>query len=363
MNDPFRRTALAVSVCIGLILAIGMVSGTANAAGPTAVGLGTAGSFAVLAGTPAITNTGATTVTGDVGIHPAAAVTGFPPGIVNGTIHAADAVALQAKSDLVNAYVDAAGRPATATHATLGGLTLPGGTYNSGGATLGLTGTLTLDGQSVPSSVWIFQATSDLVTASASSVSFINGAQPCNVFWQVTSSATLGSGSIFAGTILALTDITMASGVTLSGRALARNGAVTLIDDTIATSSCAAAQAALPTCPPDLVGVATGCSRTPAPVATATPTSATTMSPTATPPASSSTVASATATATPLSAAAAVTSTPGAATALLTGLPSTSTDDETLGYLILPILLIIFLILYLVARARRRRAAPITPVI
>jgi ice-binding like protein len=363
MNDPFRRTALAVSVCIGLILAIGTVSSTANAAGPTTVGLGTAGSFAVLAGTPAITNTGATTVTGDVGIHPAAAVTGFPPGIVNGTIHAADAIALQAKSDLVNAYVDAAGRPATATHATLGGLTLPGGTYNSGGATLGLTGTLTLDGQSVPSSVWIFQATSDLVTASASSVTFINGAQPCNVFWQVTSSATLGSGSFFAGTILALTDITMASGVTLSGRALARDGAVTLINDTLVTSSCASAQAALPTCPPDLVGLATGCTRgpTPAPVSTATPT--TTTPPTATPSASSSAVGVATATPGSAATPSTATATPAAATPLIAGLPATSTDDETLPYLILPILLIIFLVLYLVARARRRRASPITPVI
>jgi hypothetical protein len=100
-----------------------------------------------------------------VGIHPAASVTGFPPGIVGGTIHAGDAVALQAKSDLTVAYLDAASRPLTATHGALGGLTLVGGVYNAGGVSLNLTGTLTLDGQNDPNSFWIFQATSDLTTS------------------------------------------------------------------------------------------------------------------------------------------------------------------------------------------------------
>jgi hypothetical protein len=225
---------MAVTLAIGMLVVVQ----TAHAAGPPTVQLGTAGAFAVLAGTPDVTNTGPTTITGDLGIHPAAAVTGFPPGTVNGTIHAADAVALQAKSDLVSAYVDAAGRPVTATHGTLGGLTLVGGVYNAGGVTLDLTGTLTLDGQNDPNSVWIFQATSDLVTASSSTVRFVNGGQPCNVFWQVTSSATLGSGSTFVGTILALTSITMNDGVNVNGRALARNGTVTLINDTITRSTC-----------------------------------------------------------------------------------------------------------------------------
>ena len=220
----------------------------ALAAGPATVGLGTAAAFAVLAGTPAVTNTGPSTITGDLGIHPAAAVTGFPPGVVNGTIHAADGVALLAKSDLVIAYDDAASRtPATVVAGgTLGGQTLVAGVYNAGGVTLDLTGTLTLDGQNDPNSVWIFQATSDLVTASSSSVAFINGGQPCNVFWQVTSSATLGSGSTFVGTILALTSITMANGVTLDGRALARNGDVTLIDDTITRSTCSTVPGPVP---------------------------------------------------------------------------------------------------------------------
>jgi hypothetical protein len=225
-----------------LTLAIGMLAAgqTALAAGPAPVGLGTAAPFAVLAGTPAVTNTGPSVITGDLGISPGAAVTGFPPGIVNGTIHKADAVAVQAKSDLVTAYTVAAGLPVTATHGTLGGLTLPGGVYNAGGVALDLTGTVTLDGEGDPSSVWVFQATSSLVTASSSKVALINGASPCNVFWQVTSSATLGSGSTFVGTIMALTSITMADSVTVNGRALARNGDVTLINDKI-NNSCSAA--------------------------------------------------------------------------------------------------------------------------
>jgi Ice-binding-like len=247
MNNRINRARLLVAPGLAVALAIGALAFglTAFAAGPAPVGLGTAAPFAVLAGTPAVTNTGPTTITGDLGISPAAAVTGFPPGTVNGTIHAADAVALQAKSDLVIAYTDAAGRTPATTVAggTLGGKTLVAGVYSAGGSTLGLTGTLTLDGQNDPSAVWIFQATSDLVTASSSTVRFINGASACNVFWQVTSSATLGSGSTFAGTILALTSITLNSGVTLDGRALARNGDVTLIDDTITRATCSAATA------------------------------------------------------------------------------------------------------------------------
>ncbi len=288
---PLVAPGLAVTLAIGA-LAFGL---TAFAAGPAPVGLGTAAPFAVLAGTPAVTNTGPTTITADLGISPAAAVTGFPPGTVNGTIHAADAVALQAKSDLVIAYNDAAGRtPSTAVAGgTLGGKTLVAGVYSAGGTTLGLTGTLTLDGQNDPNAVWIFQATSDLVTASSSTVRFINGAQACNVFWQVTSSATLGSGSTFAGTILALTSITLNSGVTLDGRALARNGEVTLINDTITRATCSAATAtpspsaslnASPAASPSASPSATpGASPTASPAAVSTP--APTLPPTATLPA------------------------------------------------------------------------------
>ncbi|MGO9181319.1 MAG: ice-binding family protein [Candidatus Limnocylindrales bacterium] len=257
---------------VSVTLAIGLLTAaqTAYAAGPAPVGLGTAAPFAVLAGTPAVTNTGPTTITGDLGISPAAAVTGFPPGTVNGTIHAADAVALQAKSDLVTAYNDAAGRAPFTTVAgdTLGGITLVAGVYKGGA--LALTGTLTLDGQNDPSSVWVFQASSSLITASSSSVHLINGASACNVFWQVTSSATLGSGSTFVGTILALTSITLNSGVTLNGRALARNGEVTLISDTITSSTCSAAPS--PTASPSASPTASpSASPTASPMATLSP--------------------------------------------------------------------------------------------
>lgn len=225
---------MAVALATG-VLAAGQ---TAFAAGPAPVGLGTAAPFAVLAGS-AVTNTGPTTITGNLGVDPAASVSGFPPGTVNGTIHKADAVALKAKTDLVTAYNAAAGRtPVTAVAGgTLGGKTLVGGVYS--GDALALTGTLTLDGQNDPSSVWVFQAASSLITASSSKVALIRGASPCNVFWQVTSSATLGSGSTFVGTIMALTSISMADSVTVNGRALARNGDVTLINDKI-NNSCSA---------------------------------------------------------------------------------------------------------------------------
>jgi hypothetical protein len=279
--------AVVAMISIALIIAFGAMAGrTANAATPT-VGLGTAAFYSVLAGTPAVTNTGATTIDRDLGIHPATSVTGFPPGIVGGTIHAGDAVALQAKSDLTVAYLDAASRPLTATHAVLGGLTLVDGVYNSGTATLDLTGTLTLDGQNDPNSVWIFQAQSDLITASTSSVSFIRGGSPCNVFWQVTSSATLGSNSNFVGTILALQSVTLANGVTVNGRTLARNGNVTLINDTFITSTCTGLSVAIPPVliPPTRPPFTIAPSATPAVAPTATPIGAATpaVAPTATP--------------------------------------------------------------------------------
>ena len=209
----------------------------ANAA-EAPVGLGTADSFAVLAGTT-VTNTNASVISGDLGVSPGSAVVGFPPGTVtNGTIHAADAVAAQAQADTTTAYNDAAGRATTAAApADLAGLTLVGGVYT--GPTLGLTGTVTLDAQGDPNTVWIFQSASTLITSSSSVVSLINGANPCNVYWQVGSSATLGSNSTFVGTILALTSITANSGANIQGRLLARNGAVTLDNNTVTRPTCA----------------------------------------------------------------------------------------------------------------------------
>jgi hypothetical protein len=216
-----------------------MLASTAQA-GPPPVLLGTADSFAILGGST-ITNTGDSVINGDLGLHPGTAVTGFPPGTVNGAQHVSDAVAEQAKTDLVTAYKDAAGRAFSATSPPdVGGRTLTAGVYRTGSVpSLGLTGNLTLDAQGDPRAVFIFQIESTLTTATDSSVSLINGAQACNVYWQVGSSATLGTRTAFKGNILALTSISVNEGVTVDGRLLARNGAVTLINDTVTRSQCA----------------------------------------------------------------------------------------------------------------------------
>jgi ice-binding like protein len=225
---------LALFVVAGLI-ALALLAGAAVAAQPP-VGLGTAASFAVLAG-QTVTNTGPSTIAGDVGVAPGTAVTGLQA--VTGTIHAGDAAAGRAQSDLTTAYDDAAGRtPPVSVAADLGGLTLAAGVYRSP-SSLGLTGALTLDAQGDPNAVFVFQAGSTLTTASMSQVNLINGAQACNVFWQTGSSATLGTASVFVGNILALTSISVNDDVTVQGRALARNGAVTLINDAITAAQCA----------------------------------------------------------------------------------------------------------------------------
>ena len=209
----------------------------ANAA--TAPPLNTAAAFAVLAGTT-VTNTGPSVIAGDLGVSPGTAVTGFPPGVVVGTIHSADATAAQAQLDLTAAYNNAAGQPVDATLPTeLGGTIVTPGTYDSAAGTFGITGELTLDGQGDPNAVFIFKTASTLITASASRINLINGAQACNVFWQVGSSATLGTGSSFVGNILALTSITATTGVNVDGRLLARNGAVTLDTNFVRLANCA----------------------------------------------------------------------------------------------------------------------------
>ncbi len=235
MRFRLARIAGRLLVAAGLVAAVVGVDPASAAESP--VGLGTASSFAVLAGST-VTNTGPSVISGDVGVSPGTAVTGFPPGTVsNGTIHAADAVAAQAQLDVTTAYNDAAGRSPTATvTADLGGQTLVSGVYS--GPTLGLTGALTLDAQGDPTAVFIFQAGSTLISASSSVVTLVNGAQACNVFWQVGSSATLGTNSVFVGTVLALTSVTANTGASVSGRLLARNAAVTLDSNTITQSGC-----------------------------------------------------------------------------------------------------------------------------
>jgi hypothetical protein len=208
---------------------------------PTAsaqISLGTAQNFGVLAGSTA-TNTGATTVNGNVGVSPGTAVTGFPPGvIVGGAIHSNDAVAMQAQNDLTTAYNNIAATPCNVdlTGQDLGGLTLTPGVYCFT-TSAQLTGALTLNALGNANALFLFKIGSTLTTASASSVTIINnGGSSCNkVFWQVGSSATLGTGTSFAGDILALSSITLTTGANTNGRALARNGAVTLDGNNVNT--------------------------------------------------------------------------------------------------------------------------------
>ncbi len=222
---------------IPLLVVMMVVQTVVMAASQATVNLGTADSFAVLAGS-GITNTGATTITGDVGSFPTNSQTGFGTVTLNGVNHGGDAVTQQAKIDLVTAYNDAASRAPITVGTELGGTTLTTGAYNSASGTFQITGTLTLDAAGNPNAVFIFQTASTLVTASASKVELINGAQPCNVFWQVGSSATLGTNSTFIGSVVALQSITANTGASIDGRLLARNAAVTLEANTITKPTC-----------------------------------------------------------------------------------------------------------------------------
>ncbi len=223
-------------VILAVVFTLGLV-GLIKAA--TTVNLGTADDFAILAGST-ITNTGSSVITGDLGLSPGTSVTGFPPGTVSGTQHVTDAAAVQAQTDLTAAYSNAEGQtPASTVPTELGGTTKTAGVYNSAAGDFGITGTLTLDAQGDADAVFIFKTASTLITAGASNVVLLNGAQACNIFWQVGSSATLGTNSIFKGNILALTSATLTTGANVEGRVLARNGAVTLDTNIITKATCA----------------------------------------------------------------------------------------------------------------------------
>lgn len=250
---------IAMTVLIGLMLSAPTRVNSAT----TPVDLATASTFGILANTT-ITNTGTSSVGGsaggDIGLYAGSSITGLSTLTISGTMHISDATALLAKDDLSKAYDNAAGRTPFTTIATeLGGKTLVPGVYTSTSGTFGLTGTLTLDGQNDANAVFIFQMTKTLITASASKVIMTNGARVCNVFWQVGSSATLGTNSYFIGHIMASTSISAKTGARLYGSLHAKTGAVTLQSNKIMNIVCSSSPTdeggMLPSTGSDLYGI------------------------------------------------------------------------------------------------------------
>lgn len=236
-STPSLRPLLVIATGLGLAsaLALGAASSASAATvldGP--VNLGTAATYGVL-GASAVTNTGPTLVNGDLGVSPGTSITGFggaPNGVVNGTIHQTDAAAIQAQRDTTTAYNVAASLTPTRTGISeLNGLSLTPGVYTGGALSLSNNGALTLAGNA--QSVWVFQAASTLTIGSATRITITGGASACNVFWQVGSSATIGTAAQFQGTVLADQSVTATTSATIVGRLLARNAAVTLDTNTI----------------------------------------------------------------------------------------------------------------------------------
>jgi hypothetical protein len=235
-----RILSPSVSLTVLVLAALLLLLPLTHVDAQIAPSLGAAAGFAVLGGSE-VTNTGNSVITGDVGVYPGSSITGFPPGIVvpPGTIHTTDTPAGDAQGATTTAYnALTAQAPGTPAGPDLTGLNLVPGVYSVGAAATNLAGTLTLTGGAAD--VWIFLMSSSLITSSGSVVSIIGGS-PCNVFWQVTSTATIGSGSTFLGNILALTSINLDSSARVSGRLLARNGAVTLINNIVDAGPCGVA--------------------------------------------------------------------------------------------------------------------------
>lgn len=202
-----------------------------------AVNLGSAENFAVLGGAT-VMSTGNTVLNGDLGVSPGTVITGFGPGVVNGTTYSSGAVAQQAATDAATAYTEASSEVPVQnlTGQDLGGLTLSPGVRDFSSSAQ-LTGNLILNGQGNPNAQFVFQIGSTLTTASAASIELINGAQADNVFWQVGSSATIGTDSVIYGSILADASITLTTGASLTGRAVALNGSVTMDDNLVSIAS------------------------------------------------------------------------------------------------------------------------------
>lgn len=238
MSNRTYRKRFGAAVALAASFAFAAVPAAAQAA---PVDLATAGPFVVLGGST-VTNTGPSVLNGDLGVSPGTALVGFGlPAVVNGATHANDAVASQAQADLVTAYDVAAGQPVAPandlTGTDLGSRVLTAGAYRYTSSAQ-LTGALVLDAEGDPNAQFVFQIASALTTASASSVVLVNGASPCNVYWQVGSSATIGSTTAFQGNLMALTSISLENGATVVGRLLARNGQISLINNVLSRPEC-----------------------------------------------------------------------------------------------------------------------------
>ncbi len=245
LNNSISSFALSFRSIVALP-SIGLMIG--SLAIGQAPSLGSAASFAVLGGTT-VTNAGATSILGDVGVAPGTALTGFPPGSITGTMHLGDPIAVQAQADAVLAYnaITASVCGTTLSGQDLGGMTLTPGVYCFAAAAQ-MTGTLTLDGLGDSNAVFVFKTGSTLTTAVAASVTLVNGTNANNVFWQVGSSATLGGATDFAGNLLALASITVSSGTSVNGRLVALNAAVSMDTNTIALPSDATVASTGPGC-------------------------------------------------------------------------------------------------------------------
>jgi hypothetical protein len=281
-----RGVVALVALVVGVFVAV-LVSGAiftnhnsaataaSRAASPAAqlINLRTAANFSVLAGTT-VTSIPPTSMSAELGLSPGSSVTGAPSASAK---HIDDATAVTAKTDLTAAYKQAAAAPTTTVipdAGDIGGETLTPGVYASA-SSIFLTGTVTLNAEGNPNALFIFKAGSTLVTASNARVAFINGAQACNVYWQVGSSATLGTGTRFAGTILALTSISSTTGVTVNGRLLAQNAAVTLDATTIKTPGCSGATGTTTSTTPTTTTPGTGSTTTTITITRTTPCSCT----------------------------------------------------------------------------------------
>jgi hypothetical protein len=254
-NSARRATfagATLLVVAAATVLSVSSAQAATTLDGP--VNLGTAATYGVL-GASTVTNTGPTVVNGDVGLSPGTSITGFgglPDGVYTGTLHQTDAAAALAQSDLTTAYnVAASLTPSESGLSELDGLSLTPGVYRGGALSLADNGTLTLAGSA--SSVWVFQAASTLIIGSATHIVMSGGASECNVFWQVGSSATLGTTAQFEGTILADQSITATTGATIAGRLLATTAAVTLDSNVITVpTGCNAAGTPVKTDSPEI---------------------------------------------------------------------------------------------------------------